>query len=195
MMTTELIKTHIQKSIDAKQAIYQSEAFLKALADAGELCVEAYRQGKKVILAGNGGSAGDAQHIAAELVGRYKFDRPALPSIALTTDTSAITAIGNDYGYDQVFSRQLDGLSQEGDVFIGISTSGNSKNILAAVEVARKKGCKVIGFSGANGALKDLSDVAIAVPAAETATIQESHIMCGHIICDIIEQSLWKKES
>jgi len=193
-MSNALILDHIKQSIEAKQKILESDTFLFELEKAGQLCVDAYHQGKKILIAGNGGSAADAQHIAAELVGRYKIDRPPLSAIALTTDTSALTAIGNDYGYEQVFSRQLEGLSQEGDVFIGISTSGNSKNILAAVKVARKKGCRVIGFSGQGGALKELSDAAIAVPSSVTATVQESHIMAGHIICDIIEQALWKNE-
>lgn len=186
------IKKHIERSIEAKQRILNDEAFLNDLTRAIEICCTAIKQGKKILFAGNGGSASDAQHLAAELVGRYRYDRPSLPSIAITTDTSALTAIGNDYGYDEVFSRQLQGLGQEGDVFFGISTSGNSKNILRAVEVAREKGCHVIGMSGEKGALKDAADICFCVPAPLTATVQEAHIMIGHMLCDGIEQTLFE---
>jgi len=187
---SERIKAHIQRSIDAKTNILQDEALLDQLDQSIALCVTALKQGKKLLFAGNGGSASDAQHLAAELVGRYRYDRESLPGIAITTDTSALTAIGNDYGYDEVFSRQLSGLGQEGDVLVAISTSGNSGNILKAIEVARKKGIKVIGMSGEKGKLKDVSDTCLAVPAPLTATIQEAHIMLGHILCDGIEQAL-----
>ena len=133
------IKDQIKKSYETKQAIYANEDLLNKIEEVAQKCVDLYRTDKKTILAGNGGSAADAQHIAAELVGRYGFDRPSIPSLALTTDTSNLTAIGNDYGYDQVFSRQLEGMGQEGDIFIGISTSGNSLNIIKAFEAAKKK--------------------------------------------------------
>ncbi|KZY69099.1 phosphoheptose isomerase [Oleiphilus sp. HI0066] len=165
-------------------------AILEQLETSIQLCVEAIRAGKKVLFIGNGGSASDAQHLAAELVGRYRFDRESLPAIALTTDTSALTAIGNDYGYDEVFARQLSGLGQAGDVLVAISTSGNSGNVIKAIDVARKKGIKVIGMSGEKGQLKEISDTCLAVPAPLTATIQEAHIMLGHILCDGIEQAL-----
>ena len=187
------MSSHIQRSIDAKSAILNDAEFLAQVEQAAELCADALRNGKKILFAGNGGSASDAQHLSAELVGRYKFDRASLAAIALTTDTSALTAIGNDYGYDEVFSRQVSGLGQEGDVLVAISTSGNSANILKACDVAEEKGLKIIGMSGAKGKLKEQSDICLAVPAPETATIQEAHIMLGHIICDGIEQLLFPR--
>ncbi|KZY71573.1 phosphoheptose isomerase [Oleiphilus sp. HI0071] len=187
---SDRIKAHIERSIEAKQRILSNESLLDQLDQSIALCVEALRDDKKILFAGNGGSASDAQHLAAELVGRYRYDRESLAAIAITTDTSALTAIGNDYGYEDVFSRQLSGLGQEGDVLVAISTSGNSGNIVKAIEVARKKGIKVIGMSGEKGKLKELSDTCLAVPAPLTATIQEAHIMLGHILCDGIEQAL-----
>lgn len=187
----DLITSHIQRSIDAKSAILSDEALMDTLEQSIALCAEALQAGKKILFAGNGGSASDAQHLAAELVGRYKADRPSIAAIALTTDTSALTAIGNDYGYDQVFSRQLEGLGQDGDVLVAISTSGNSGNIIKALEVAREKGVKVIGMSGAKGKLKEQADFCLAVPAPLTATIQEAHIMLGHILCAGIEKHLF----
>jgi len=185
------MSSHIQRSIDVKSAILNDTEFLALVEQAAQLCADALQNGKKILFAGNGGSASDAQHLSAELVGRYKFDRASLAAIALTTDTSALTAIGNDYGYDQVFSRQVSGLGQEGDVLVWISTSGNSANILKACDVAEEKGLKIIGMSGAKGKLKEQADICLAVPAPETATIQEAHIMLGHIICDGIEQILF----
>lgn len=185
------ITDHIERSIQAKTQILNNDNLLDGIERAAELCADALQDGNKILFAGNGGSASDAQHIAAELVGRYKFDRDALAGIALTTDTSALTAIGNDYGFEDVFSRQVAALGQDGDILVAISTSGNSANILKAVEVARSKGLNVIGMSGAKGQLKDLSDVCFAVPAPETATIQEAHIMLGHILCDGIEHILF----
>ena len=187
---SDRIKAHIERSIEAKQRILKDEQLLDQLDQSISLCVEALRNGKKILFAGNGGSASDAQHLAAELVGRYRYERESLAAIAITTDTSALTAIGNDYGYDEVFSRQLAGLGQDGDVLVAISTSGNSGNILKAIEVAHKKGVKVIGMSGEKGKLKEIADTCLAVPAPLTATIQEAHIMLGHILCDGIEQAL-----
>lgn len=187
----ERMTSHIQRSLDAKQAILQDSAFLEKLEQAAKKCADALAKQGKVLFAGNGGSAADAQHLAAELVGRYKNDRPSIAGIALTTDTSALTAIGNDYGYDEVFARQVAGLGQAGDVFIAISTSGNSGNILKACEVAKEKGIAIIGMSGAKGQLKTIADICLDVPAPETATIQECHIMLGHIICDLVEQELF----
>ena len=157
---------------------------------ASTICLEALKNGKKILLLGNGGSAADSQHIAAELVGRFKKERTALPAIALTTDTSALTAIGNDYGYSEVFSRQLHALANSGDVVIGISTSGNSENVLKALEVAKIKKCKTIGLTGKDGGkMVTLCDVNIVVPSYETARIQEMHILIGHIICNVIDES------
>ena len=185
----EYIKDQIKKSYETKQAIYKNEDLLNKIEDVAQRCVTLYKTDKKTILAGNGGSAADAQHIAAELVGRYGFDRPSIPSLALTTDTSNLTAIGNDYGYDQVFSRQVEGMGQKGDIFIGISTSGNSVNIIKAFESARKKGITTIALTGRDGGLMaKIADVALVVPSNSTPRIQESHILIGHILCDIIEK-------
>ena len=189
------IERHIERSIKAKQLILSDNDFLTSIEAAATLCAEALQDGNKILFAGNGGSAADAQHIAAELIGRYKYDRDALAAIALTTDTSALTAIGNDYGYEDVFSRQVAGLAQEGDIFVAISTSGNSANILKAVEVAQAKGCKILGMSGPKGKLKEKATFCFAVPAEETATIQEAHIMLGHILCDGIEQILFPEDN
>ncbi|MBU0720571.1 D-sedoheptulose 7-phosphate isomerase [bacterium] len=186
------IKDQIKKSYETKQAIYENEALLDMIEDVSKKCVELYRGNNKTILAGNGGSAADAQHIAAELVGRYGFDRPSIPSLALTTDTSNLTAIGNDYGYDKVFSRQLEGMGQEGDIFIGISTSGNSVNIINAFESAKKKGITTVALVGRDGGkMAKMADYAIVVPSDSTPRIQESHILIGHILCDIIEKEIF----
>jgi D-sedoheptulose 7-phosphate isomerase len=186
------IKDQIKKSYETKQAIYANEELLQKLEEVSKKCVELYKAGKKTILAGNGGSAADAQHIAAEMVGRYGFDRPSLPSLALTTDTSALTAIGNDYGYEQIFSRQLDGMGQDGDLFIGISTSGNSKNLIKAFEVAKKKNIFSVALVGKDGGyMAKIADIALVIPSDSTPRIQESHILIGHIICDIIEKEIY----
>ena len=187
------IKDQIKKSYETKQAIYENEDLLNKIEEVAQECVDLYRNtNKKTILAGNGGSAADAQHIAAELVGRYGFDRPSIPSLALTTDTSNLTAIGNDYGYDQVFSRQLEGMGQEGDIFIGISTSGNSLNIIKAFESAKKKNIMTVALTGRDGGkMAKMADIALIVPSDATPRIQESHILIGHILCDIIEKEIF----
>lgn len=150
--------------------------------------IEALKNGNKVIFCGNGGSAADSQHLAAELMGRYKFDRLPMPAMSLTVDTSALTAIGNDYGYDKVFSRQLKGIGKSGDVLVGISTSGNSRNIIDAYRVAKEKGITTIAFTGQKGGeMKKIADICLNVPAETTNNIQEMHIACGHIICGIVE--------
>ena len=186
------IKDQIKQSFETKQALYENEALIDVITDVAKACVDVYKKGKKTLLAGNGGSAADAQHIAAELVGRYGFDRPSIPSLALTTDTSNLTAIGNDYGYDRVFSRQLEGMGVEGDLFIGISTSGNSQNVINAFESAKKKGITTVALVGRDGGrMAQMADYAIVVPSSSTPRIQESHILIGHIICDIIEKELF----
>ena len=186
------IKDQIKKSYETKQDIYANEALLDNIVAVAKLCVKLYQGNKKTILAGNGGSAADAQHIAAELVGRYGFDRPSIPSLALTTDTSNLTAMGNDYGYDFVFSRQLEGMGQNGDIFIGISTSGNSVNIVNAFESAKKKGITTIALVGKDGGkMAKIADYALVVPSDSTPRIQESHILIGHILCDIIEKEIF----
>lgn len=165
-------------------------ALIPDIEAAAQLCTAAILRGGKILLAGNGGSAADAQHIAAEFVGRYVKERRGLPAIAFTTDTSALTAIGNDYGFERIFSRQIEALGCEGDVFIGISTSGNSPNIVKAVAAAQEKGLKTIVFSGKNGGiLRGGADVSIVVPSEVTARIQEMHIFVGHTICDFIDDA------
>ncbi|MBD3801171.1 MAG: D-sedoheptulose 7-phosphate isomerase [Campylobacterales bacterium] len=186
------LENEISASIETKQKILNDDALLNTIEAAATACVEAYRRGNKTLLAGNGGSAADAQHIAAELVGRYGFDRPSIPSLALTTDTSNLTAIGNDYGYDKVFSRQLEGMGVEGDIFFGISTSGNSQNIVNAFESAKAKGVTTVALVGRDGGkMGQMADIAIIVPSNVTPRIQESHILIGHIICDVIEKELF----
>ncbi|WP_462264693.1 D-sedoheptulose 7-phosphate isomerase [Mucilaginibacter sp.] len=188
------IKLQIQSSIQVKQALLENEQILQQIADAASLIIETYKQGGKTLLAGNGGSAADAQHIAAEFVGRYYFDRPSIPSIALSTDTSIITAIGNDYGYEALFARQVQGYGVAGDVFIGISTSGNSANIVKALQVCREKGLKSIALTGRGGGkMMDMADICIQIPSADTPRIQESHILIGHMICFLVEQALFEK--
>ena len=188
----EYIKREVAASAETKQKILNDESFLRKIAEVGEACLEVYRNDRKTMLAGNGGSAADAQHIAAELVGRYGFDRPSIPSLALTTDSSNLTAIGNDYGYDKVFSRQLEGMGQEGDLFIGISTSGNSQNIVNAFTSAKAKGITTVALTGRDGGkMAEMADYALIVPSNATPRIQEAHILIGHIICDIIEKELF----
>ena len=181
-----MIKNHFNEHLEvAKKTLESNENNIK---NAIDLCINALKSGNKVLLCGNGGSAADAQHIAAELVGRYKAERRGLPAIALTTDTSAITSIGNDYGYDFVFSRQIESLANAGDVVIGISTSGTSSNVIAGLETAKKMDCVNIGFSGKNGGdMNDLCEVNIIANSDNTPRIQEMHILIGHIICEAID--------
>lgn len=182
---------------ETSQAIEQSlgdVTFQQDVEAAADLCLGALRQGRKLLLAGNGGSAADAQHIAGEFVSRFYFDRPALPAIALTVDTSILTAIGNDYGFEQVFSRQVAALGQPGDVFIGISTSGRSPNVLRAIEAARAQGMQVLVLTGANGAaMAALGDVAISARSTDTPHIQQVHIIAGHAICAAVEAALFDR--
>lgn len=188
------IKNYIQNSIDTKTKILNDETILSTINKIAEEIVNAYKKDKKVLTAGNGGSAGDAQHIAGELVSKFFFDRPGLTAFALSTDTSILTAIGNDYGYEKSFSRQIQANAKEGDVFIGISTSGNSKNIVLALEEARKKGVITVGLAGEKQCSMDsLCDYIIHVPSSSTPTIQESHIMIGHIICALVEEAIFAK--
>jgi len=157
---------------------------------ASKLAVDTLKAGNKILIFGNGGSAADAQHIAAELTGRYKTERRGLPGIALTTDTSALTAIGNDYGYDRVFDRQVESLANKGDLLLGISTSGNSKNVISALKLGLEMGCKTIGFSGRDGGgMNEICDINLVVPSDNTPRIQEMHILFGHNICQIIDDN------
>jgi D-sedoheptulose 7-phosphate isomerase len=186
------IEGQIRASYETKRKILEDRELLGAIEAVARRCVAVYRNGRKTLLAGNGGSAADAQHIAAELVGRYGFDRPSIPSVALTVDSSALTAIGNDYGYDRVFSRQLEGVGTEGDLFIGISTSGNSENLVRAFESAKAKGIATVALTGRDGGkMAQMADYAIIVPSDATPRIQESHILIGHIWCDLIEKELF----
>ncbi|WP_457606669.1 D-sedoheptulose 7-phosphate isomerase [Nitratifractor sp.] len=165
------------------------------IAQAGEMMVTTLRKGGKVLLCGNGGSAADAQHIAAELTGRFVRERRGLPAIALTTDTSALTAIANDYGYDRVFARQVEALARQGDLLIGISTSGNSANVLLALEEAEKLGCRTLGLSGRDGGkMNDHCELNLVVPSEITARIQEMHIMIGHLLCQMVDERLGSVE-
>ncbi|HEG6004057.1 TPA: D-sedoheptulose 7-phosphate isomerase [Campylobacter jejuni] len=188
------IKGHFADSILVKEQILKDENLITLIKNASLEVIKAYKNGNKTLLAGNGGSAADAQHIAGEFVSRFYFDRPGIASIALTTDTSILTAIGNDYGYENLFARQVQAQGVKGDVFIGISTSGNSKNILKALEFCKQKEIISIGLSGASGgAMNELCDYCIKVPSTCTPRIQEAHILIGHIICAIVEEELFGK--
>ncbi|BEJ86277.1 D-sedoheptulose 7-phosphate isomerase [Campylobacter jejuni] len=188
------IKEHFTDSILVKEQILKDENLITLIKNASLEVIKAYKNGNKTLLAGNGGSAADAQHIAGEFVSRFYFDRPGIASIALTTDTSILTAIGNDYGYENLFARQVQAQGVKGDVFIGISTSGNSKNILKALELCKQKEIISIGLSGASGgAMNELCDYCIKVPSTCTPRIQEAHILIGHIICAIVEEELFGK--
>jgi len=176
----------------AKIRTTMAQTLSDIIAKAAQIILDAYKAGRKVFLIGNGGSAADAQHIAAELAGRFKLERRGLPAIALTTNTSVLTALANDYGYERVFSHQLEALANDKDVLIAITTSGTSPNILKAVEMAHSKGVTVIGLTGAKGGkLKDSADLTIMVPSDDTPRIQEAHITIGHIICHLVEKRLF----
>lgn len=181
-----IIKFEFEEHLKTSQATFESIGH--SVEVAAKLCIDCLKNGNKILLFGNGGSAADAQHIAAELVGRYKTERKGLAAIALTTDTSALTSIGNDYGYDRVFDRQVEALANTGDVAIGISTGGSSANVASALKLAKDLDCKTIGFSGRGGGeMNELCDINIVVPAQDTARIQEMHIVIGHTICHLID--------
>lgn len=167
-----------------------------AIETAAQACIESLRAGGKLLFAGNGGSAADAQHMAGEYVSRFMYDRPGLAAVALTTDTSILTAIGNDYGYENLFARQVQALGRPGDVFIGYSTSGTSPNVLKGFEAARAAGLTCIGFTGSRrGPMHELCHIVLAVPSAETPKIQEGHFVLGHIICALVEQAMFPRDS
>ena len=191
MENISYIKDYIQSSIAVKQSVLNDTALLNTVAQVVEKCTLALNSGNKILIAGNGGSAADAQHIAAEFVSRFFYDRPGLPAMALTTDTSILTAIGNDYGYDKVFSRQIQAMGNPGDIFIGITTSGNSVNVIKAIEEAKNKGLFTVGLCGNKGSIIELAEVCLPVPNAVTPYIQECHIMLGHIICAMIEKNIF----
>lgn len=197
MQHNEILIAHLNESIHAKQNILRDDALQERILQAGALLSKTLQQGKTLYFAGNGGSASDAQHISAEFVGRFVSNRRPLPSVALNTDVAAITAISNDFGYDEVFARQLMGLGFAGDAFIGISTSGTSNNILKAFSVAKEKGMKSVFLTSEKipNELADIADVVISVPTSQTTYIQESHIMIGHIICKLVENSVFQIEN
>lgn len=180
----------MQKSIEEHIAVSQSLFALYSLIEEfSNKTIDVLTNNKKVIFAGNGGSAADSQHLAAEFTGRFLRERKSLNAVALTVDTSALTAIGNDYSFDRVFSRQLEGIGQEGDLFVGISTSGNSKNIIECVKIAKEKGIFTVALLGnSGGKLKDLADLSIVVPSTTTARIQEMHILIGHLLCEAVDE-------
>ncbi|MDG1974388.1 MAG: D-sedoheptulose 7-phosphate isomerase [Flavobacteriaceae bacterium] len=187
-----MIKSQIKESINVKEQLLNSPSVISVIDEVSEECIKIFKNSGKILLAGNGGSAADSQHISAEFVSRFYFDRPGLPSIALTTDTSALLAIGNDYGFEKVFSRQIEALGNKGDMFIGISTSGNSKNVINALIAANKKGLTTVGLIGENGGgMESLCTYCIKVPSNQTPRIQEAHILIGHIICAIVEDTFF----
>jgi len=184
----DIIKNEFESHLQTIQTVIDNmeEDILKA----SQMAINSLKNGNKVILFGNGGSAADAQHIAAELTGRYKIERKGLAGIALTTDTSALTAIGNDYGYDRIFDRQVESLAHKGDLLIGISTSGNSKNVINAFKIGKEMGCKILGFSGRDGGvMNNICDLNLIVPSDNTPRIQEMHILFGHTICQCIDNA------
>lgn len=184
------IKAYLKESIEVKNLVIKN--LVPQIETAAKWMINALKNGNKIIFFGNGGSAADAQHLAAELVGRYLKDRKALSAIALTTDTSILTSLSNDYGFETIFARQIEGLAQNGDIAIGISTSGNSRNVLEGVEKAKEIGCKTIGLLGCDGGrIAEVIDLAITVPSKATPRIQESHITIGHILCGLVEQEIF----
>lgn len=185
------IKDYIGKSVKTKEDIMASDLILKTIENACECIIEAYKKGNKILLAGNGGSAADAQHIAGELVSKFLKERSALNAIALTTNTSILTAVGNDYSHDYIFARQIQAYGNKGDVYIPISTSGNSKNIIKSIEEAKIKGLTIIGMTGQKACkMDDLCDITIKIPSDITPIIQEAHITIGHIICALVENAM-----
>ena len=188
------VRGSILASIAVKELLLAKTEIASVIADVCELMIGTFRRGNKVVFFGNGGSAADAQHLAAEFVGRFTLVRPALPALALNANSSSVTAIANDWGYDSVFSRQIEALAREGDVAFGISTSGQSPNVLQAMSTARKMALHTVGLTGASGEqLKDVVDHCICIPSAETPRIQECHILVGHIIAELVEHTMFEE--
>ena len=188
----QLIQHNFEESISLKSKLMQDKPFIENIARIADLLIHAYQNGKKVLWCGNGGSAADAQHLAAELSGRYYFDRPPLFSEALHVNTSYLTAVGNDYGYEVVFARLLRAMGQKGDVLIGLSTSGNSENVVKALEVAKELGIITVSFTGAGGGkMGNLSDYWVEIPSKDTPRIQEAQMLVGHSLCQMVESSLF----
>ncbi len=194
MESIEYTKEYLRNSIAVKENLINDKLLLENIANAADILTDMYRRGNKLLLAGNGGSAADAQHIAAEFVSRFFYDRPGLPAIALTTDSSMLTAIGNDYSFENIFSRQVQAQGSSGDIFIGISTSGNSQNIINAVETAKNENIFTLTLCGSEGQLKEISDLALCVPSKSTPYIQECHICIAHILCAIVEKDIFPKK-
>ena len=190
-MYKEMIEAHIRESVDVKMQLLHDENVLGRIDTVAGVMVAAYRSGHKTLWAGNGGSAADAQHMAGELVNKFTFDRPGLPALSLSTDTSIITAVGNDYGFDRLFARQVEAQGSPGDVFIGISTSGRSKNIVEALKACREKGITSVAIVGADPCPLDDADHVIHVPSTVTPRIQECQTLIGHILCYLVEQSIF----
>lgn len=188
------IHAQLRETADNLATMAADDTLLSAIGEVATACIAALRRGNKILFAGNGGSAADSQHLAAEIVSRFAYDRPGLPAFALTTDTSILTAIGNDYGYEHLFARQIDSVGSAGDLFVGISTSGRSPNILAALRAARQKGLVTVGLTGhAGGQMPELCDTCLRVPSDSTPRIQEGHIVMGHIICGLIEEQMFPR--
>jgi D-sedoheptulose 7-phosphate isomerase len=193
---TQLVAEQFRETSENLNLMAKDAALLAAVGQVAETCVEALRGGHKILFAGNGGSAADAQHLAGELVSRFAYDRPGLPAFALTTDTSVLTAIGNDYGYERLFARQVEAVGSAGDVFFGLSTSGRSPNVLTALELAREKGIVTVGMTGRHGGqMPERCDYLLRVPSDSTPRIQEGHIAIGHAICQIIEAQMFPRSS
>ena len=188
----DLVRDRIQSTIEIKKVLLSDDKFHDAVVNVAVRIVESLRAGGKVLFFGNGGSAADAQHLTAEFTGRYLRERAALPALALSVNSSSVTAIGNDYGFDLVFARQLDALGKQGDVAVGISTSGNSRNVIRALEIAKSKSIYAVALTGASGGiLRSVADCTISIPSEETPRIQECHILTGHLICEIAEMMLF----
>jgi D-sedoheptulose 7-phosphate isomerase len=188
------IKLQIEDSIRVKKLLLEDDKILESIEKSAGICCDALKRGNKIIFAGNGGSAADAQHLAGELVNRFGFERPGLAAIAITTDTSILTSISNDYGFESLFARQIEALGNKGDVLLSFSTSGNSTNIIEGIKEAKKKGIINLGFTGRQGGkMKSMCEICLNIPSDETPRIQESHILIGHIICYLIENLLFGK--
>ncbi len=190
-MTIDSVKAEIQASIDVKTTLLNNDALMHKVFDLAERCTAALRAGGKIIFCGNGGSFADAQHLSAEFTSRFLFDRPGLASLALGTNSSAMTAIGNDYGYDNVFSREIEAVANSEDIIIAITTSGNSSNILKALDTAKKKGIPSVVFTGSGRGMLDDDADTLNIPSTDTARIQECHILIGHIVCGLVESTIF----
>ena len=187
------IQKTIQQSIDLKHSLLGQSDLLERINDVSNRCIAAFNAGNRFLIAGNGGSAADAQHIATEFVCRFNFDRPGLPAMALACNYSMITAAGNDYSFDEVFAREIEANGRAGDIFVGITTSGNSRNILNAIEASKEKGIYTVGLSGEDGKIQQCADTCLSVPSSCTPRIQECHILIGHIICEIVENNMFAR--